>query len=355
MNPPTLPPGKISSEVFDQIIFRGLGATSPNTIVPPRHGVDVGIIRLDDQRVMAVTTDPVFVVPAYGWERAAWFAIHILASDAATSGLRPTYITVDLNLPRAISDSDLSRLWTAMHRECEKLGITIVAGHTGRYDGCDYPMVGGATVLAVGGADQWVTPTMARPGDLVLLTKGPAIEAAGLFAATFPSYLARRFGAERAAEAGRLFDQMTVVQDALTAASIGVRDGGVTAMHDATECGVWGGLVEVAQASGVGMRVDRDAIAIPEAVSLICDEFHLDPYSSISEGTLIVTVRPGRIDALQQAFRDANIPAFVVGEVRPASDGLSYQTKGQVYPLTHPRIDPFWTAFAQAASAIEAG
>jgi hydrogenase maturation factor len=40
-----------------------------------------------------------------------------------------------------------------MHRECERLGITVIAGHTGRYDGCAYPMVGGATVLAVGPAD----------------------------------------------------------------------------------------------------------------------------------------------------------------------------------------------------------
>ena len=32
--------------------------------------------------------------------------MHILASDAATSGLRPAYITIDLNLPRSIADED---------------------------------------------------------------------------------------------------------------------------------------------------------------------------------------------------------------------------------------------------------
>src|SRR5438309_8673995 len=31
----------------------------------------------------------------YGWERAAWFAFHILASDLTTSGVAPEYITMD--------------------------------------------------------------------------------------------------------------------------------------------------------------------------------------------------------------------------------------------------------------------
>ncbi|MCX7622761.1 MAG: AIR synthase, partial [Thermomicrobium sp.] len=68
---PTL--GKISREVFDRIILPNLGAAAPQVLVPPQHGVDVGIVDLGNGQVMAVTTDPVFVVPAYGWERAAWF------------------------------------------------------------------------------------------------------------------------------------------------------------------------------------------------------------------------------------------------------------------------------------------
>jgi hydrogenase expression/formation protein HypE len=342
------PPGKIPADLFDRFIFRSLGAPSNQTVVPPRHGVDVGIVRLDASTVMAVTTDPVFVVPEYGWERAGWFAVHILASDAATSGLRPTYATFDLNLPRSLSDADLEQLWTTMHRTCAELGITIIAGHTGRYDGCAYPMVGGATVMAIGPSDAWVTPTMARVGDLVILTKGPAIEATGLFAASFPARLERRLGAERARAAEAMFYQMSVVRDALTAAAVGVRDDGVTAMHDATEGGVWGGLVEVARASGVGLRIDRDAIPMPEVVELVCAEFGIDPFTSISEGTLIVTARPHRADAVVAALRAAAIPCAIIGEVVPAEQGLRYTTGGQEFPLEPPRLDPFWTAFARA-------
>ena len=50
-----------------------------------------------------MTTAPVFIVPEYGWERAAWFAIHILASGAVTSGLRPRFLSIDLNLPMLVN------------------------------------------------------------------------------------------------------------------------------------------------------------------------------------------------------------------------------------------------------------
>jgi hydrogenase maturation factor len=232
--------GKISAEIFRELIFPRLGAKSDKVLVGPHHGVDNGIVQIGD-KVVSLTTDPVFIVPEYGWERAAWFAIHILASDAATSGLKPQYLSIDLNLPMEITKEQLTLMWQTMHAECQKLGIAIVCGHTARYENCHYPMVGGATVIGVGGLDEYVTAGMARAGDKIIITKGPAIEAAGIFAAIFPARLEKEFGAAFAHRAERLFYQMTVVEDAMTAVSVGVRDNGVTAMHDATEGGIWGG------------------------------------------------------------------------------------------------------------------
>src|SRR5947209_6365051 len=105
--------GKISTGAFRRIIRPHLGARSTAVLVGPENGVDAGIVDLGDGRVMALTTDPFFVLPQYGWERAAWFAVHIIASDACTSGLRPAYLTVDLNLPPEMPDDDLEALWLA--------------------------------------------------------------------------------------------------------------------------------------------------------------------------------------------------------------------------------------------------
>jgi len=342
--------GKISAEIFDQIIHPRLGRRRSEVLVGPQNGVDVGIADLGDGKVMVTTTDPIFVVPPYGWERSAWFAVHILASDAATSGIAPTYITVDLNLPLSITRDDFEALWTSMHEACDDLGMAVLTGHTGRYEGCEYPMVGGATVICIGDKDKYVAPTMARPGDKVIVTKGAAIEAAGLFAVTFPDQLAKAYGEDFAREAEEIFWQMSVVDDALTAVQAGVRDDGVTSMHDATECGVWGGLVEVAQASGVGMILDREAVILQPHVKTICEHFDIDPYISISEGTLLITVRPHKAGEVVARLGDEGIPATEVGEVLDASAGVRVVEGGRERELIHPRVDPFWAAFGKAAS-----
>jgi hydrogenase expression/formation protein HypE len=138
---------------------------------------------------------------------------------------------------------------------------------------------------------------------------------------------------------------MTVVPEATVARSFGLRDAGVTSMHDATEGGVVGGLLEVATASGVGMRIDRDAIPVLPEVRAVCGHVGIDPYVSISEGTLIATVVPSRADAFVEALGAEGIDAAVVGEVLDASAGRTLVIEGVDGPLEHPGLDPFWGAF----------
>ena len=344
--------GKATAEVFEQVILRRLGAPDPDILVGPRHGVDVGVVRVADGMAMALTTDPVFVVPAYGWERAAWFAVHILASDASTSGLPLRWMTVDLNLPPEISDPDLTALWDGFHRACADLGIAVVTGHTGRYNGCAYPMVGGATCVALGPEDAFVTPTMARPGDKIVVTKGAAIEATALFAATFPDRLTRALGSDVLGAADALFEQMTVVPEARLAAAFGLRENGVTSMHDATEGGVLGGLLEVALASDTGMRIDLGAIPVRPEVRAVCDHVGIDPYVSISEGTLIATVVASRALDYVAALAAEGIDAAVIGEVTAPEDGRILVTSEGARPLVHPGLDPFWAAFSEWAATV---
>ena len=343
--------GKATAELFEQVILRRLGAPDADILAGPKHGVDVGVVRVANGVAMALTTDPVFIVPAYGWERAAWFAVHILASDAATSGLPLRWMTVDLNLPPEISDADLTALWEGFHRACADLGIAVITGHTGRYDGCAYPMVGGATCVALGAEGAFVTPTMARPGDTIVVTKGAAIEATALFAATFPERLTRALGHDVVRAADALFEQMTVVPEARIAAAFGLRERGVTSMHDATEGGVLGGLWEVAMASNTGMRVHLDAIPVRPEVRAVCDHVGIDPYISISEGTLIATVAPAHAGDFVSALRAAGIDAAIVGEVMAPDEGRVLVTAEGNRPLVHPGLDPFWAAFGAWASA----
>jgi hydrogenase expression/formation protein HypE len=351
--------GKATAELFERVILSRLGARDPDVLVGPRHGVDVGVVRVANGVAMALTADPVFIVPAYGWERAAWFAVHILASDASTSGLPLRWMAVDLNLPPEITDDELTSLWDAFHRACEGIGVAVVTGHTARYDGCNWPMVGGAVCMASGPEDRFITPAMARVGDRIVVTKGAAIEATALFAATFPDRLADGVGRDTVEAGDRLFEQMTVVPEAIVAREFGVRQAGVTSMHDATEGGVVGGLSEVAAASTVGMRVDLAAIPVRPEVRAICEHTGMDPYTSISEGTLIATVVPQKSEAFVSALAESGVDAADVGEIRPPSDGRVLVTPDGDSALEHPGFDPFWGAFGRwaqdAAGIAEAG
>jgi hydrogenase maturation factor len=336
--------GKISPEIFSELIFPRLGAKSDKIIVGPQHGVDVGIAEIGGKAV-SFTTDPVFIVPEYGWEKAAWFAIHIIASDSVTSGLRPRFLSIDLNLPMAMTKKQLEITWEIIHEECEKMGIAVITGHTARYENCHYPMVGGATLVGVGELDEYVTPKFCKAGDKLIITKGPAIEATGIFSAMFPGIIEKELGAELNKKAQGIFYMMSVVEDALAAVSVGVREKGVTAMHDATECGVWGGLYEIAQASGLGARIEKEKIIIEEGVAGVCRFFGIDPFASISEGTLIIACKEHKAQDVVKALSGKGIKSSVVGELTKPEKGMVLVENGMEKKLEHPIVDPFWRAF----------
>lgn len=333
--------GKIPPEFFDRVIFPHLGAKSKSVIVKPQHGVDFGAIEIGDQ-VVVMSSDPVFIAPSLGWERAAWFALHILASDVAVSGIKPSYLTIDLNLPPEMGADTLETVWKSIHNEAEKLRISVVTGHTARYAGCNYPMVGGATIIGVGSKKDLIVRN-SKVGDKLIITKGPAVETTGLMSVQFPEFLEEKYGSGFVKKAQDVFYQMTVVEDALTAA----KAGGVTAMHDATECGVWGGLYEIANASKVGMRINKEGIILQDVIKQTCECFDIDPYKAISEGTLLATVSPEYADEVIRALERKNIPASIAGEIVPEKDGMKIVDGSKELPLIHPRVDPFWMRFEE--------
>jgi hydrogenase maturation factor len=141
---------------------------------------------------------------------------------------------------------------------------------------------------------------------------------------------------------------MSVVADAMTAIGVGIREEGVTAMHDATECGIWGGLYELAQAAGLGMLIDKEAIVVEDCVSQICNYFGIDPYASISEGTLIMSCKEHKAQAVVAALAEKDIKSSVVGELVKPESGMVLISNGIRQRLEHPIVDPFWNAFYEA-------
>ena len=333
--------GKIHPDFFNRVIYPRLGKKDKSIIVGPQHGVDFGAIDLGN-KVMVLSADPFYIAKELGIEKAAWFAIHILASDVAVSGIAPKYLAVDLNLPPEMTEDELARMWDAVHRECKKLGIAVVTGHTARYAGCNYPMVGGATMIGIDNKEKLIAPKC-RPGDAIIISKGPAIETTGLMAAYFPGFLEAKYGKAFVKKAQDVYYQMSTVKDALIAARVG----GVTAMHDATECGIFGGLYEMAMHSDVGMNIYLEKIILQDEVKKTCECFNINPYKAISEGTLLATVNKKKAKDVARALNNESIPASIAGEVTRKKQGIIVVEKNKKYKLEHPKIDPFWARFEE--------
>ena len=191
-------------------------------------------------------------------------------------------------MPPETRDEDFKTIVDVIHEAALELDLTIVGGHTG-YSGFAAPTIGGVTVFAVADKDSYVTPAGAKPGNDVILTKGPAIELAGILAVLGERELLKNYPASLVEKAKALCQQMTVVKDCL----IAMETGGVTAMHDATEGGVMGGLFEVASASKVGMEIDESRFIYPEEVRMVCEAFSIDSVAAIAEGSLIITASLG--------------------------------------------------------------
>jgi hydrogenase maturation factor len=346
--------GKISPEVFGSVIAPRLGAERAEVLAGPRAGHDAAVIRIGAGRVMAVTTDPLSIIPALGAAKSARWACHLIASDLWTTGIPPAYASVSFALPPGFSDAAFTEYWTAMSDEWAKLGVAVVTGHTGRYEGCDLSIVGAATLIGVGDEGRYVTPAMASPGDRVIVTKGCAIESAAVIALLAPERVgaaltAAGLGDGALARLQALESQVSVVADCRAALRVGVRDRGVTSLHDATEGGVLGGLVELAKACGHDLRIDRARVPLSAEVRVACEVLGVDPYVSLAEGALLCCARAEHAKAVLAALAEDGIVAAEIGEVMKGS-GRVWVTEpgGRVVTLDEPAPDPYWAAYARA-------
>jgi len=342
--------GKPNREYMETIIYQRLGARRREVLIGPTFGVDNAVVRIGPRKVMIATTDPLSFIPSVGAHESAWLSVNLLASDVTTSGLAPQYGIFDFNLPPRMSSTVFANYWKSFHDECRKLGLAIIGGHTGRYEGCDYTMIGGGVMYAIGDEDRYLTPCMGKPGDDIILTKGAAIETTAVLARAFPKTVRKAIGTELLAKARTYLKKVSTVNEALTAVTVGVHQNGVTAMHDATEGGVIAATFELAHASGLGAELDLPAIPISPETSEICKVFRIDPLNSLSEGSLLIACRPSRTGRITGKLRQHGIVCEAIGRLTRKRILFGVDSKGTKRRMGYPKFDPYWRAYWKATS-----
>ncbi len=253
-------------------------------------------------------------------------------------GVKPRYMTYTLLMPPETKEKEFKIIVDSIHKTALELGIAIVGGHTRYYPG-----------FVVTRKDFYVTPAGAKPGDDIILTKGPAIETAGILSVLRERELLEKYPSSLINKAKSLCKEMTVVKDALIAVGVG----GVTAMHDATEGGVIGGLFEIANASNVGMDIDETLFIYPEEVKMVCEAFCIDPVKAIAEGSLLITANPNCSRKIIKELAKERIKASIIGKVTDDPNTRIMKRKdGSIIPLHIPEQDPFWPVFFEGIKGM---
>jgi hydrogenase maturation factor len=336
--------GKVDRAFFTEYLYPNLGAERDDVRLGPAHGVDFGVVDVGGT-ALVVATDPVSILPRLGFDRAARFALDVVLADVAVSGLPPTHLTVSLSLPAGTTDDEFASFWRAWSDAAADLDVAVVAGHTARYADVSFPWVGAATALAVGDHAEVIRPDGARPGDDLLVTKGPAVEATGLLTSLFPDAVPLSGAALETAQA-RL-DEARAVADARVVSEAAE---GVHAIHDATEGGLLGAFFEMAGAAGVRFDVRTAEVPWRPGVRETADALGFDPWTATTAGTLVVSVAPEATADVAGALRAAGTPVGVVGTV---AAGAGVTLDGDA--VDPPTGDSSWPVYAALVEASAGG
>jgi hydrogenase expression/formation protein HypE len=335
--------GKISPAIMQRIIYPNLGARRSEVIVGPAAGLDTCIVELDPELVLVASTDPLSLIPQLGVEESAWMSINLLINDLATSGMKPKYMMVDLNLPPDLSNEVLSVYWMALSKECANMEISIIGGNTGKFEGCGLTIIGSGTTFTTGPRKSVVSSTGARLGDQVIVTKGAAISTTGLLAKMFPKTVGKKLGEETQQKSAEYFSKIAGFEDAQIAVSIG----GVTAMHDVAEGGVLASMQEMAEASGLGMKIFKSSIPVSAETKAISVLFGIDPYWSLGEGAMLMACDPNHSSQVIDGLTKRGIAATVAGEMIEKDKGVFVADESDLQ-LLRPKTDPYWRAYYSA-------
>jgi hydrogenase expression/formation protein HypE len=319
-------------------LCRLTGSETGNVLLPPRYGADFGVISLGKDAVMAVSTDPLYINPGMPIRDAAWFAFHVMVADIALSGLMPQYIAVDWNLPEDYPKEHIFSISETFDREAKKIGAAIVAGHTGRYEGCAPPVLGAGTVMATGHPDRLIMPVDAKPGDVLIGAGTPGLESSILLAYELEEPVRRSLGRPFLLRLRRRLRELSIIDK--TSAVSGMR--GITSMHDASERGLVGAIHEIAHASGVGFSVDLNGAADDSDVLSLSGLLDFDPVRSSSEGMLLLTAEERSADRILDRLRASGIRSSILGTATPPRQGVvSKNRRGRYFPLADPVSDGF--------------
>jgi selenide,water dikinase len=283
------------------------------------------VYRLDDTRALVVTTDFFTPIVDDAYDYGAIAAANAL-SDVYAMGGQPL---LALNLTAFPSDLPIEMLTEVLRGSAEKVreaGAVIAGGHSIQ----DKEPKVGLAVVGLAHPDGLLTKGGARPGDVLVLTKPLGT---GVISTAAKQDEAKE---EAIAEAIDWMKRLNRTPAAL-AVELGAR-----AATDITGYGFLGHATEMAQLSGVGLRVRLADVPLLSGARPCAEKWAFpggsfanrmayEAFARFEEGItevemmllfdaqtsggLLIALPPAQVDAFQEGMAAREEPCWVIGEV----------------------------------------
>ncbi|MBU1538300.1 MAG: selenide, water dikinase SelD [Alphaproteobacteria bacterium] len=308
-------------------ILKGMPLAGPfaDLMVGTETSDDAAVWRLNDQQALVATTDffmPVVDDPFHFGQIAATNAL----SDVYAMGGTPIFALALVGMPvNVLSTETIGRILQGGAEACRAAGIPVAGGHS--IDSVE--PIYGLVALGLVHPDQVLTNRGARPGDILLLTKGLGV---GVLSAAFKQ--------ERLDKDGYAALKASTTQLNSLGAKLAGR-AGVHAVTDVTGFGLLGHALEMARGAEATVEITADPPTLPGVRRLLGDgvrtgasarnwasygeevdlpdgledwrrDLLTDPQTS---GGLLIAVAEAEADALRALARIEGFAAHVVGRV----------------------------------------
>lgn len=299
-------------------------AEHPDLIVGLGMPDDAAVYRLDDERALIFTTDFFTPIVDDAYQYGAIAAANSL-SDVYAMGGRPIMALNIVAFPDQLPISLLGEILRGAAEKVREAGAVIAGGHTIT----DKEPKAGLAVVGLAQHDQLMTKGGVQPGQVLALTKpigSGVITTAGKGDKASPEHLA---------EAVRWMSQLN------RAASEAAIAAGARAATDVTGFGLMGHAVEMAEASGVTLRLHAGAIPLLEGAMSYAEQWlfpggssanreafetriAIDPairpelamllFDAQTSGGLLIALPPDQVERFSIDMRARNAPCWIIGE-----------------------------------------
>ncbi len=321
--------GKITADKLEQLILNQINYHHKDVLVHAGIGEDSAVVDFGDQ-VLVVSTDPI----TGAVENAGFLAVHITCNDLAATGANPVGLQVALLLPESISDKEISELMEEIHKTAASLEVEILGGHTEIVSSVKQPQI---VMTGIGKAprDNYIPTGGAKPGDKLIVTKGVGIEGVYILAVDFEKKLIDRGVKTKTISRAKKYRQrISVLAEGLIAAR-----NGASALHDITEGGLYGSLMELSRAADTGFKLDLSRVPVDEVTSEICGILGIDPLGLISSGSMLIAAKKG--EEMVERLKEDNIKACVIGSVEKKAKKIIMEN-GIIKDFTWSGEDELW-------------